>query len=240
MKHLPLSIKLNTVLQFLIPVGAMLVDPDPWRSASVFALMPIAGSAIFGVKRWSYPIFASVLVFTAQRYVDCWKIDPRIFHPALLVMILALDALTVAYFLLPVVRQAYIIPKASWWETRPRYELRLSATVVKNMRKSRATIANVSEGGAFIRTSEDLDAKDLIELKFAVLTQDYQLRAVVTYALKGASSGYGIRFEHTPESLERMRKLCYCLEVLDAKKERIEHRIIRHPLVSRLRQKLAA
>ena len=240
MKNPALSIKLLTALQFGILGAALAVDSDPWRAITVFAGIPIAALSVFCIKPWSFTLFSSTLAFTGLRYAEAWQLDHHLLHPALMIMLLALDALAVAYFLLPEVHRAAPIPKTCWWDTSPRFELRLSATVVKNLRKSRASVANISKGGAFIRTSEDLDANDRIELKFAVLTQDFHLRAEVMYALKGASSGYGVRFEHTSDTLEKIRRLCYCLEVLDAKKERIDHRIIRHPFVQRIRRSFAA
>jgi Tfp pilus assembly protein PilZ len=201
-------------------IGIALSSPEWLRAVEVFALMPLAGMSIQMVRRWSTPVFLCAIAWTCQQYWSNWREIPA--FPSFLWFLLAMaaNATVVSYYLAPAVRRAFFVPPLKWWETRPRYSLRLSATIVHRMRKNKATIANLSAGGAFLRTPEDLDIGDLVELKFSVLTQDYCIPAEVCYALKGATSGYGIQFNHTPETHERMNRLVYCLEVLGTERSR--------------------
>ena len=220
----PHSIRLLSFAQFLLPAIAVLSDHDLMRSIEIFSLMPLAGLAIYLARNWSYPIFLSCVAWNIHRYISVWKTEPDlIFSPWIWVLVQTINVLCVTYFILPWVRRNYLTPDQDrWWETRSRYPVRLKATLVVNQRKFKASLHNLSLGGALIQTSEDLQQDEQVELRFSVLTKDYLLKGVVAYCVKGSLQGYGIQFQHDEATEEDLFRLCHCLEILRVQPERYD------------------
>ncbi len=219
----PQSIRILTIAQFLVLGLGLLIDRELLRSIEMFALMPLAGLAIYLARSWSYPIFLSCIAWNVHHYYQAWVGSPELLHPAIWSVLQFINALTTTYYLLPWVRRTYLTPEQSrWWKTSSRYPVRLKATMIHDQRKSKASLHNLSLGGALIQTNEDLQADDKVELRFSVLTKDYVLRGQVVYCVKGSLQGYGVRFEHNEHTEEDLFRLCHCLEILKVEPERYD------------------
>jgi hypothetical protein len=127
-----------------------------WKSALVYSSMPVAGVCIFLMKKWSYPLFLSILAFMFYSNYETWREYPDVFNLPNLLFAYALNLGIVTYFLLPAVREVYFNPRLRWWEAKPRYSVNLASEVECSTGPRKSVVTNISEGGAFVKTSKAL------------------------------------------------------------------------------------
>jgi hypothetical protein len=65
-------------------------------------------------------------------------------------------------------------------------------------KRAKGKITNLSQGGAYLVTSEKLRKDSTIRVAFSVCRQSNIVSAKVVHFRKEAPSGYGVQFEHTP------------------------------------------
>lgn len=189
---------------------------SPIEIFETVALMPIAGIAIYRMRRGSYLIFFAALTWSLISNLKQWKYASNTLSmPAILSMYLTQLALA-AYFLMPSVRKTYFDPRVRWWESKPRYELNAPAVVAVKEDRGDAQIMNVSEGGAFISSTRQWDTGQAVELTFWILSQEFKITGHLVHsrALSPERNCYGIEFDHTPESRKRFRGVARGLEEL--------------------------
>lgn len=170
-------------------------------------LMPIAGIAIYRMKRGSYAIFFAALTWALVSNFKQWSYASHaISLPAIVGMYVAQLALA-GYFLMPSVRRTYFDPRVRWWESKPRYELKAPAVLEVGSEKGEGELLNVSEGGAFLATARTWNTGEKAKLTFWIMSQEFQIEGRVVHAreLSPERRCYGIEFIHTPESQKRFR-----------------------------------
>ncbi len=178
----------------------MASGPLGWIDA--FLLSPILGYAIFSCKRWSYPVFIGVTVWVSVSNYLSWKEVSSVTSPTFFIVATVLNAVLVGYFLIPQVRITYMNPRIRWWEAQTRYLVDFSGQLSKSKifeNTQNFSIANISEGGAMIYTSETFESNDEIFLSFNYMNKAYFIRALVVYRLNGQASkrlhSYGVHFQ---------------------------------------------
>lgn len=184
------------------------------REIIEFGILPIvAGVAIYKTKKWSYPVFIACILWISISNYFAWKQSSQVFPLWLLVALYVLDIGLVSYFLLPQVRITYFDSRVRWWENHPRYWMQACAKLQLMERIAEAEIDNISVGGAYILTKDSFEIGDCIRIQFKVLANEYDVNGEVVHKGRG-SGGYGVRFVHTPETLETMERLTCAMEVL--------------------------
>jgi hypothetical protein len=222
------------VLQFLTPIFTILFNAaalrvSPLRVASwifarpplevfeTLALMPIAGLAIYVMRRWSYAIFIVALSWSVFRNLSHWNYSSAMIPAPALLFIYFSEISFVTYFLLPSVRNAYFDPNIRWWEHKPRYLLELAAsfTLKSGAARGQGMILNLSEGGAFLKLKEKIQKDQDLRLEFNVLTLPFSVEGRVVHAREvDGGTCYGIQFAHTAESRQSMQRLTAGLDAL--------------------------
>ena len=187
----------------------------PWIDIfEALLLMPIAGIAIFRMRRWSYAVFFVAMVWSIYGSVKHWQYASSTLSAPLLILLYVLEIALVIYFLTPEVRTTYFDPRVRWWESKPRYELKVPGEIRSQSQKYDASILNVSEGGAFLSTSQKLEVGKPLELHFSILSQPFSVtgKLVHTRDLGNGVSCYGMQFIHSAESAKKFRGLTRGLE----------------------------
>jgi hypothetical protein len=118
-------------------------------------LFPIGGIALLGVKKWSYPLFVGVQIYslwnhlTYQKYN--WPYYSEVPHWPSMVL-LGMNFFIVCYFTLPEVRRPFFESSLRWWEHRKRYNITLpiSFHFGDPEKLHYANLLNISETGVFI------------------------------------------------------------------------------------------
>jgi len=191
-----------------------------------FFLFPIAGIAIFAVKKWSLSVFLCVelWVFISNLpYIQELYLNQQYLLSSFFIIFAVLNVTVVSYLLIPAVHVAYLDPKIRWWEAKPRYTINAKCSIDDNT----ATIRDISESGVFIFSQNDLEIDGEINLQFkveqvaATLTHDelkIQAKVIHHFTIDN-HSGYGARFMMVSKEDRRiMQKLIRALDASDAKR----------------------
>jgi hypothetical protein len=232
MRNRPWPLVLLAVIQILTPlftIGfnavALRVPPSfvlewilqrpPLEVFERLFLMPIAGIAILRMRRWTYVVFFLAMLWSVASKLQDWRYATHNHSALSLAVIYLFQILLAVYFLLPSVRRTYFDPAVRWWESKPRYELKLPGRLTTPAGARGVTVLNVSEGGVFVTSADPVAQGQRLELRFDVLGQPFALSGEVVHERQAEGRlFYGIRFDHTPETGRRMQRLTQALELL--------------------------
>jgi len=183
-----------------LQVVTLLYQNDtPLQLFQFFFLFPIAGIAIYAVKKWSLPVFLLVelLVFSINAsYLNELYQTNQLLLFSCFVFFGILNLAIVSYLLIPAVRLAYVDPRIRWWEAEPRYSVSMDCMIDN---KTPGKIKNISTKGVFITTDRDLriNSNTRIAFKFIAPSLDLNLNVKVVvrhkFTIKG-TEGYGVQF----------------------------------------------
>ncbi|WP_413291225.1 PilZ domain-containing protein [Bdellovibrio sp. HCB337] len=219
MKRKPWPIILLALLHVLAPFGNIIFNsfrsgrellqtwnfwyyalPKPLFITYVI-LPPLAGLFIYICRRWSYWCYVICLVFIFFSNVYGFWTNINLFNFLTLTTVMVVDILAVAYFVAPSVRKVYFDPRMRWWETAPRYNF----DVHGHVGAQQVLVKNISEGGALVEASENYQEGQSVDLGWEYHGEGYKMPGKVVYRKPmGGKFGYGIRYDHTPQSKKTM------------------------------------
>lgn len=231
MRNRPWALMLLALIQILTPVfnvffNAWVLQVSPAKVLSwvlegnlleIFefaALMPIAGIAIWRMRKWSYGVFCGAMAWSLYAKFRHLAYAQTTMSLPMLIAIHASEIALVTYFLLPAVRATYFDPRVRWWESKPRYELKLPAQlVIGQSSRIEGAVLNLSEGGAFVQIPVILTMGEQVRLEFSLLTQLFAVAGKVVHVREAASGDnwHGIQFQHDGDTQDRFRKLARAL-----------------------------
>lgn len=166
----------------------------------------VAGVAIYSVKRWSYPVFLTSMVWLfTQSLTDYGQETPLLTRLISLGLPMIFNILVVSYVLLPNVRAAYFNPRLRWWESKPRYRFEANISIKRDSKEVLGKISNISEGGVFISTEGPIGVDQLINISFKIFGRHFDVIGKTLYQ-KGSDYSYGIEFQRlTSNDLKNIR-----------------------------------
>lgn len=123
-------------------------------------LFPIAGFALLGMKKWSYPLFLSMQFYSVYTHLTyepyTWPYVSKIPHLSSIAL-LVFNIAVILYFLLPEVRRPFFDQSLKWWERKTRYTFTLPCSLSfddPNILYD-CNILNVSQTGCFVRVDNE-------------------------------------------------------------------------------------
>jgi uncharacterized membrane protein len=170
----------------------------PAEILTSFCLPWIAGICIYLLKEWSFVVFHAVMATILYQNYALFRDYPSVYPVSLLVMTYLFNIGLVSYFFLPAVRASFLNRRLRWWESLPRYEIKAPAIIEHANKRAKGKVTNLSQGGAFLVTSEKLKKDSEIRVAFTVCKQSNIVTAKVVHCRKEAPIGYGVQFDHTP------------------------------------------
>lgn len=183
-----------------------------------FALLPIAGAAIYAIKSWSYPVFLLSVGFTFYTNFKSYQASPHLFNLPMLISTYLVNIGLVSYFLIPAVRTTYFDRSLRWWESKPRFRVRFPATIGQGQGETleiqKCRIMNLSEGGAFVVVGRDLNPHQEVTLTFTFLEQEFSFHARIAHQDSQGRKGYGLQFVRQPSNLRLAKKLLKVLHIM--------------------------
>jgi hypothetical protein len=207
-----LGVKPNYVLGWIM-------ERPPIEIFEFFLLMPIAGFAILRMRRWSYIVFFGAMAWSLFSNLRHLQYTSQTHSVLVLGLVYGLQIALVLYFLLPSVRVTYFNPRVRWWESKPRYELKLPCELIVAGNQSEGNVLNVSAGGIFVQVTvkRGFNVGADVDLRFSVLSQVFKAQGKFAHEreLGGGVFCYGIQFNHSPETRERFQNLTRALEILE-------------------------
>ncbi len=124
-----------------------------------------------------------------------------------LVMLYIVNIGVVGYFLIPAVRSLYFDPRLRWWESKPRYHFERECEVIVGEQKTKGTIKNISEGGAFVIVEKTPKDESTALILFENDGVRLEVSAQVIIHDKTQEMGFGARFQHTDVTLKQVQDL---------------------------------
>lgn len=195
-------LKMQTGFEWTVIFDNIFSITSPKAIFEFWLLFPIAGFAIMGAKKWSYPLFVTVQVYSIYAHLTYQKFTwpyvaetPFISHTLLLVF----NLLVIAYFLMPDVRRIFFEPGLRWWETPTRFyfDLPCAVTFGDSNDLIDVKIKNISRTGCFISyMGEFMDGQPLT-LHLTYGAHDIKLAAeVVRKSEFQGEQGMGVKFHY--------------------------------------------
>jgi len=203
-------------------IESLFESDSAFQLFNFFFLFPIAGIAIFSMKKWSLLLFllieAYVLIINIAYLNSLYQTD-QIALFASFIIFGVMNILIVTYLLVPAVRITYLDPRVRWWEAYPRYQSNIDCTINNSIT---GKIQNISISGVFITTNYDLplDSSIQIEFNFKKNTNGLILKPKVLVLNKydiNNSTGYGAIFsELTNDERKSIKMLIKYLDKSNA------------------------
>ncbi len=161
-------------------------------------VFPVAGLMLWKLRKWTYFAFLAVMsylifsILTYEKYTWPYNTDkPLLYHYFIIVVTL----LTVAYFLIPKVREPFFNKNLRWWESKPRYRIAIPTKVTGNKITFQTEIINISQTGAFLKDNNLLAPGDVISLSFESegLMMEVPVKVISRHVI-ASTPGYGVQF----------------------------------------------
>ncbi|HEX7673127.1 MAG TPA: PilZ domain-containing protein [Bdellovibrio sp.] len=226
MKRKPWAIILLAALHILAPLGNLFINAHrahhtllqhwnwwlyvmPRPLFLSYVVLPIlAGIFIFICKRWSYWLYLVCLALIFVSNIYGFSTNANLTNLILLLVLLIVDLLAVAYFVVPAVRNVYLDPRLRWWEAAPRY-IFSNAVEINGTETETGTIKNISEGGLFVLSNINLFEGSNVKLSWLFEGTVYAAEGKVVYKSNRAQAeGYGIQFHHSSDMQKNIKMLC--------------------------------
>ncbi len=219
----PWPIIILSWIYFLAPIPNLVISsylsgrsiPDylmnfshPLKLIVFFTFFPIAGFAIYRVKKWSYPVFVIVMLWSFWVNFSSFSRYPENYPIFLLSIIYVVNFALVGYFLIPAVREVYFNPRLRWWESKPRYEVEIDVEIDLGFEKKKAKIKNLSMGGIFLEPEGSIEINTVGILRFAIKNYELNLEGKFLYCNPSVMSGYGVEFQNlSSKQKKELKKL---------------------------------
>lgn len=183
------------------PIDVVMIEYKTASALHVFEyffLFPIAGIALYSVKKWSFPVFLIVevwvLAFNLPYLNELYQTN-QTWLLGFFTLFGVLNITVVSYLLLPAVRIAYLDPRIRWWEAKARYAVEIPA---KMNDSGMGMVKNISKTGVFIATHKELIIDSEVQLEFSLIpprSTHLITKGVVQHKFyMGNVEGYGIQF----------------------------------------------
>jgi len=233
MRQRPWTLVILAALHFLAPIGNIIfnavISNRNIMNYFIFAMSPeylsnnwilliapvIAGYAIYTCKRWSFYVYlvAITALFLVSYLGYASKSEAIGLFPLILVYLV--NIVVVSYFLIPAIRNIYFDRRMRWWEVQARYKCNFKCTwsSLDGSQKVQGLIGNISENGLFLKSDELPEDNQcvIIDLPFNY-GMDVQFSGAVILHDRVDAVGFGIKFNHSPETYNVVRKIVLDLE----------------------------
>ncbi|MGZ3774570.1 MAG: PilZ domain-containing protein [Pseudobdellovibrionaceae bacterium] len=234
MKTKPWSLIVLALLHVLAPIGNLFLNAYragrtleqqwyywflilPKYIATIYILVPIlAGIFIFLCRRWSYWAYLACLAILFISNVYGYWTSMHWNTLIMLLLVLGIDLIVVAYFIVPSVQSVYMDPRMRWWEAAPRYNFRQEGT----LNGEKLFIKNISQGGLLATFESNHNIGDKVLCVWNFEGVEHKFSGNIIY--QNPQLGYGIKFEHTPETQRHIKGL---IDKLHARKAIVIERL---------------
>lgn len=206
--------------------AALLFNLSPARSTHIFFsfgywALSLTGIAVgYGFRemtRWSWNVFLlnSLFLAYANALIAIRYSDSNNRFLAFLVSIALLVGLMTR--LGREIRVPYFLPRIRWWETNPRYKLSVPVKVERTGSGFEGEILDLSMGGCFIKTRNDLNQNERILSRFDLFGEALEVGGTVVWRSQSSVThpkGVGVKFD----PLDKLQRKIMKAAVLHLKK----------------------
>ena len=176
---------------------------------TLWVFLPLAaGLALLTFRMWSYYLFLAFMAMVSLYTFRQRWLYPHHVNIWLFTFLELINFSVILYFWSPAVRRIYLNKRIRWWQQRPRFLITADAKLDIGGQIYSAKIENISEGGAFVACSADIQNKKEAHLKFEMAGHKIGVKALVLHHRGG---GYGLFFHDSPAVQKEIRALTKAL-----------------------------
>lgn len=193
--------KVTTPFSFATIISNISQIHTPREIFEFWFLFPIGGLALLGVKKWSYPVFVGVQVYSIWSHLSyeqyTWPYVSEVPFASSLIL-LFMNVLVMIYFALPDVRKPFFDRSIRWWETRTRYDLSLPITfcLTSSSNLIDGEILNISQTGVFIKHNGVYDVDTTVRMNISYKEYSITLDGVIkSHHATNGNRGIGVKFD---------------------------------------------
>jgi Tfp pilus assembly protein PilZ len=198
--------------------AALLFNLSPMRTSKIFFsfsywALSICGIAVgYGFRemtRWGWNIFLLNSLFVGYTNALIAIRYSESNHPfvAFLVSIGLLIALMMR--LGKEIRVPYFLPRIRWWETNPRYKLVVPVKVERTGSGFEGEILDLSMGGCFIKSRNDLNQNERILSRFELFGEALEIGGTIVWRSQSSVThpkGVGVKFDELEKTQRRVMR----------------------------------
>ena len=233
MRHRPWPIIFFALIQFLMPLFSVIFNAIIFKVSFLFALnalwthsgvmakveffflYPIAGLCIFLMKKWSYPIFVVINLWTITSNIMIWlsNSNQAFVSTGVIIFVTLLNISFVTYYMLPAVRQVYFNKNIRWWESQPRYQVHLKTRLKQADQNSiSCTLRDFSDGGTFFETQAPLKKGETVNLEISFFGITHEFKGQIVHTVSGPTPGFGCHFFPSRENTKVAKSITHLLK----------------------------
>ncbi len=195
-----LYFKATTPFSYTTILSNIFSISGPKELFEFWLLFPIGGLALMGVKKWSYPVFVGVQVYSIYSHLTYQSFNwPYVSQIPFLssLALLVINILIIGYFLLPSVREPFFNKGMRWWETKTRFHCHIPClATLFSQRTAECEILNISETGAFLNVRDFVEIGSMIQLDFKYNEHIIKIDAhIASHHSFNHEKGLGVRFK---------------------------------------------
>jgi len=186
--HLPLSgpVSLWSVL-----------GPGDW---AVLLAFPVVGFGLLSVRRWGWAAFVAFTLFLIGYNSYAYVVNQAYDLSLVLLYNITLAAVTFVFFRKHL-RAPYFNPRLRWWNTDPRYQVKLSGSLGEAESACHAEILDLSATGVFLSVCADIEVGQVQTVTIEAYGMAFPVKGRVMRktAPDDPRPGFGLMFEGLSE-----------------------------------------
>lgn len=197
---------------------SLLFNLTPARSSRIFFSVSYWALSLFGIAagyglremtRWGWNVFllSSLFVAYANALIAVRYSESNNPFLAFLTSIVLLVGLVIR--LGKEIRVPYFLPRIRWWETNPRYKLVVPVKVERTGSGFEGEILDLSMGGCFIKTRNDLNQNERILSRFELFGEALEIGGTVVWRSQSSVThpkGVGVKFDELDKAQRKIMK----------------------------------
>lgn len=170
----------------------------------------LSGYGLWEMKRWAWYVFFITCFLVGYSNALIVSEYGATHHKVLSFIFSLFCLIALMYRVSREVRVPYFLPKIRWWESNPRYRLVVPVTFFRqDALPIEGEILDLSIGGCFIKTRNNLTQDENISLKFSLYGQTFECLGNVVWRTQSTVThpkGMGIKFGILPRKQRKVLK----------------------------------
>ncbi len=164
-----LYFKASTHFDFYVIISNLLSRTAPRDIFDFWLVFPIAGIALIKLRKWSYFIFLSMMLYTIfslltyEQYT--WPYNsatPFSYH----YFIVVISIISLILFLFPSIREPFFNQRLRWWESKTRYKTNINCKIISSKGSFDSKILNLSQSGVFLKDAYNFRSGEEVYIEF--------------------------------------------------------------------------
>ncbi len=164
-------------------------------------LFPLAGISLYFIRVWSFYLFILIQIYSIYTHATyepfMWPYLSR--QPfSSNILLIFFNVIILIYVSLPNVRKYFFEQNLRWWESRKRYNIKISCllTMIDGTIIKSCEILNLSDTGFFVRTQKVLEIQNACQIDFEFKEKHYTFDCVIMSAHKfNNQDGVGLKIK---------------------------------------------